>query len=152
MPRGRPRRSAPEPVVGGGPGADGASVVGGVVEGVPLDGESEVRSVLLADFEGKPDASARQILEWVFNNIDVAGLKPKDAPTSGAWSLLMRVRSVPDLAVDFYKQVWPKLLPTKAQLEVEERLKGGGTDELERSLDRVEAALGSAGPPAEYQF
>lgn len=135
------------------------SIAPGSPEGVEVGGDalpgrekSAIQPVRLKDFIGKDPASARQVVEWVFNNLDVEGLKPKDAPSPGAWSLLQRVRLYPELTVDFYKTVWPKLLPNKAQIEAEDRARGGGTDELERSLERVEQALGAAESAPEYQF
>jgi len=56
-------------------------------------------------------------IRWVFHALGTKDLKPEDAPTSGAWSLLQMLR-YDDIALkSFYTTVYPKLLPTRAQLE-----------------------------------
>lgn len=63
------------------------------------------------------DASAREVVEWVFNNVAVEGIQPEDAPSPGAWGLLLRVRNDTTLQKEFYRSVWPKLLPSQAEID-----------------------------------
>jgi hypothetical protein len=56
-------------------------------------------------------------IRWVFHALGARDLTPKEAPSSGAWNLLQTLRK-DDLALkSFYTQVYPKLLPTRAQME-----------------------------------
>ena len=65
----------------------------------------------------KDDSNPIEDIRWVFHALGASDLGPKDAPSSGAWSLLQTLRN-DDLALkSFYTQVYPKLLPTKAQME-----------------------------------
>ncbi len=43
-------------------------------------------------FEGK-DCSFREEVIWVANNVHIRGVKPKDAPSSSAWTMLNYARS-----------------------------------------------------------
>ena len=56
-------------------------------------------------------------LRWVFHALGADGLKKEDAPSPGAWNLLGQLRRDEMLLKAFYGTVYPKLLPTKAQME-----------------------------------
>ena len=65
----------------------------------------------------REDSNPLEDIRWVFHALGASDLGPEDAPSSGAWSLLQTLRN-DDLALkSFYTQVYPKLLPTKAQME-----------------------------------
>lgn len=57
---------------------------------------------------------------WVYNNLDNLAVTIDDAPSTGAYYYLTSIRSDPDLRTDFYKSVFPKVLPTKADSAKEE--------------------------------
>ncbi|AQT69197.1 hypothetical protein STSP2_02384 [Anaerohalosphaera lusitana] len=59
-------------------------------------------------FAAKPNVTARAVVQWVFDHIDVADVRPEDAPSSGAWSFLPRVRTYPKLLKEFYRSIWAK--------------------------------------------
>lgn len=81
---------------------------------------------------GDTDASAREVVEWVFNNICVADVKPEDAPSPGAWGLLLRVREDSALRKDFYRSMWAKLMPSQAQVDREsEKFEDDGREHFE---------------------
>lgn len=56
-------------------------------------------------------------IRWVFHALGAKGLKPEDAPSTGAWSLLQTLQNDDIALKSFYTTVYPKLLPTRAQLE-----------------------------------
>ena len=56
-------------------------------------------------------------IRWVFHALGAKDLKPQDAPSTGAWSLLQTLRNDEIALKSFYTTVYPKLLPTRAQLE-----------------------------------
>lgn len=67
--------------------------------------------------EREKKAPLRKIIGWVFENVANMEAVPEDAPTAGAWGLLTWVRASPANQSEFYKGIWPRILPTKAQLE-----------------------------------
>ncbi|MFA7279125.1 MAG: hypothetical protein WC100_03425 [Sterolibacterium sp.] len=79
--------------------------------------------------EGIPDGDAdeREIIRWVFDFMDAPDEVLKEtAPSRGALSYLLRIRKSLTLQEDFYKVIWPKLLPTKAQMEQGEKFSDDG--------------------------
>ncbi|MCJ7828229.1 MAG: hypothetical protein MUP81_00615, partial [Dehalococcoidia bacterium] len=75
-------------------------------------------------------------IRWVFHALGASGLKPEDAPSSGAWNLYQTLLQ-DDLALkSFYTQVYPKLLPTRAQMEKNDRVEDG-----REQFDRIERLL-----------
>ncbi len=87
-------------------------------------------SVQLDIFQNKPTASARQIVQWVFDSIDIEDCKPEDAPSAGAWSFLQRVRTYPDLLKEFYRSIWSRMLPNKSEIEALEKFEDDGRDQI----------------------
>ena len=85
-------------------------------------------SIKLSDFDPEKKTGIREIVEWVFNHVDVEDVTPSMAPSPGAWSLLISVRDDPGVRADFYKSIWAKLLPTKTQIEEEDKFSDDGSD------------------------
>ncbi len=56
-------------------------------------------------------------LKWVFQALGSKDLKPEDAPSAGAWALLTNLNDDEMMLKDFYRTVFPKLLPSKSQLD-----------------------------------
>jgi hypothetical protein len=56
-------------------------------------------------------------IRWVFHALGAKDLKPEDAPSTGAWNLLQTLKYNEIALNQFYTTVYPKLLPTRAQLE-----------------------------------
>lgn len=82
--------------------------------------------------EGIPfTADQRDILKWIFEHMDSSDETILEtAPSRGAISMLLRIRLDPDKNSDFYKGTWLKLLPSKSELDKEERLNDDGRDVL----------------------
>jgi len=90
-------------------------------------------------FADKPSVTARAVVQWVFDHIDIKGVKPQDAPSAGAWSFLQRVRSYPDLLKEFYRTIWAKMLPTRSEIEARERFEDDGREQL-HLIDQIQRA------------
>lgn len=101
------------------------------------------------EFEVTNPLPLSQIIPWIATSMLVEGLKPSDAPNSDAWAQLMWCRESPANRAEFYKNIYPKLLPNKTQLEQEARFHDDGSEDLEH-IARVraarEAAVLSTGP------
>lgn len=92
------------------------------------------------DTKPEPEASparssndAREILRWVYEHLgdteaQLAKLKP---PSPGALAHLLELRASPDLKRDFYNTVYPKLLPSRSELNRAERMNDDGRTTLE---------------------
>ncbi|MBT4823328.1 MAG: hypothetical protein HN742_15040 [Lentisphaerae bacterium] len=62
-------------------------------------------------------ASEAVVVRWVFNHIDDSSTTADDCPSPGAWTLLRQCREAPGFCTMFIKDIWTKLLPSRAQLE-----------------------------------
>lgn len=68
-------------------------------------------------FEGKGSGCRREIIDWVFDNIDIVDITPLDAPSSGAWSFLRWCRAYPELLREFYRGILAKTISPKSENE-----------------------------------
>ena len=126
----------------------------------PLPAKAETRGADQppADDTSEPAASparssndAREILRWVYEHLgdtEAQLAKPKP-PSPGALAHLLELRASPDLKRDFYNTVYPKLLPSRSELNRAERMNDDGRTTLEL-IGRVaeacrRAAVSSAG-------
>ncbi len=93
----------------------------------------------IEQFADKPTASARQIVQWVFEHIRVKDVTPDMAPSPGAYSLLLDVRNNPALRTDFIHKVWAKLLPTRSEIESSKRFEDDGREQIEfiEQIERI---------------
>jgi hypothetical protein len=99
--------------------------------GVQLSGGSEAAGESLETFGEIQDVTEAEIVRWVFNHLEVKGLKPSDAPTPGAWAYLQFVRKSEENKTDFYKTTWPKTFR-------KEDMKGTGyNDDGRATLDLI---------------
>ncbi len=99
--------------------------------------------VCLADFQNKPPVTARAVVQWVFDHIDITDVRPEDAPSSGAWSFLQRVRTYPDLLKEFYRSIWAKMLPTRSEIEAREKFEDDGREQL-HLIEQIQRARDKA--------
>jgi len=56
-------------------------------------------------------------LKWVFHALGAKDLRPEDAPSPGAWNLLYELQHDSVMLKQFYTTVYPKLLPSRAQMD-----------------------------------
>jgi hypothetical protein len=94
-------------------------------------------------FADKPPVTARTVVQWVFDHIDITDVRPEDAPSSGAWSFLQRVRTYPDLLKEFYRSIWAKMLPTRSEIEAREKFEDDGREQL-HLIEQIQRARDKA--------
>lgn len=69
------------------------------------------------DWDDMTPSTPLAVINWIFENMDVADVKPHDAPSPGAWSLYIRIKNDPEMQREFYKTQWMKTLPSKNRME-----------------------------------
>ncbi len=65
-------------------------------------------------------------VEWVKNNLVVADVKPEDAPSPGAWAMLVSYRASPGTARFFFEKIVSATMPRRQEIEAQERFKDDG--------------------------
>ncbi len=102
-----------------------------------------------ATFEGKT-APVADVIHWVAENLVVNDVEASDAPSASAWAMLTWAQSDATNRAEFWRNVYTKLLPSRAQLEAIERFHDDGRElnELEDELLRM-AREASLAEPAE---
>lgn len=87
-------------------------------------------------FAGRGMAAAKEIIEWVFENLYIEDVTPADAPCAGAWGWRLELKAARVMRQDFFRNIWPRLLPSKAEQDMEARYADDG-----RRLDERIAGL-----------
>jgi hypothetical protein len=110
-----------------------------VVDSTAKSGDPYKRLILAAP-EG--NCSEREAAQFVF---EYAACEPAEIPDSavpskGAVGLLKWLKSSPANCTAFYATIWPKLMPTKSQLDAEARYSDDGVRSLEL-LSQLESVL-----------
>jgi hypothetical protein len=67
------------------------------------------------NWDGKIDTISD--INWIYNHLMVADVKPEDAPSPGAWAHLQYHRSSPAAMDDFFTKVYPRLIPAKGVIQ-----------------------------------
>lgn len=80
------------------------------------------------------------IVRWVASNATNKRAIFDDAPDPVAWNLLMHIRTHAAAAGEFWKQTWPKLMPTNKELENQARYADDGSTEIELA-NRIKARM-----------
>lgn len=113
-------------------------------EVVPVNAAPDEKIVELldaADFGKMKAVSANVEIRWIFNNMKMAGVDKKTAPSPGAYTLLMELQNNAEQRRDFYKTMWPKLV-TKEDAEAGGKLHDDGKETvklIERLLEAAES-------------
>lgn len=68
---------------------------------------------------------------YQYANPDVPAPMPDDAPSAGAYGYLMELRESVQVRGDFYRNIATKFLPTKSEVERQQRLKRSSGELLE---------------------
>ena len=100
-----------------------------------------------ADFEqwdGKIDTISD--INWIYNHLMIADVKPSDAPSPGAWAHLQYHRSNAAAMAEFFTKVYPRLIPAKGTIQkIQDKFHDDGRttfDLLERLLAEDAAGEG----------
>lgn len=73
-------------------------------------------------------------MSWVLEQLRVSNVKAEDCPSAEAWSLYQWAKMTPDNESAFITSLYAKLLPSRQQLEREER----HTDDAEAVQDLID--------------
>lgn len=88
--------------------------------------DNKPKAIPASTWKGKERVKIDEIVQWVAANICM-NVKPRDAPGPEAWQLLEDVRSDPEFRLKtFWSQMYMKMMPSKQQLEMQERFKDDG--------------------------
>ena len=68
-----------------------------------------------AKWDGKIDTVSD--INWIYNHLMVADVKPGDAPSPGAWAHLQYHRSSTEAMAEFFTKVYPRLIPSKSVIQ-----------------------------------
>jgi hypothetical protein len=91
------------------------------------------------------NASTPVCVSWVAKNLLIEDAKPEDAPGSEAWGMLMWARRNEGNEAQFWGTIYTKLLPSRNQLDSENRY----TDDGRRLLDLIDKLEGELEEPDE---
>jgi hypothetical protein len=90
---------------------------------------------------GKKKANIREIIEWIYNNIGNSNVNPLSAPSQGAYCHLRKIQADPILNAEFYKTIWPKIMPKADMMEeMIKRFNDDGGSEI-GVIDKILAAI-----------
>lgn len=78
-----------------------------------------------ADFEGR-DCTERVAVQWALGNIDLVDVTPADAPSSFAWSLLVRLQANAGLYQSMLTTAMARLMPSQTELDRERKRRDDG--------------------------
>ena len=117
------RKAHPERKRRPGSSTAGPEAVGGNPGGRLYDLDGALRLLPLSVFSDSKNENPREALNWLYDNMLVEDVDPGTAPSSGIYAHLMFLRGNPAAMAEFYKAVWPKLLPTAKQMEQESRFR-----------------------------
>lgn len=75
--------------------------------------------VNMGDFGESADAEMDPVrdLTWIYNHVAVRDVEPCDAPSPGAYAHLKFIQQSADNMVDFFTKVYPRIIPSKSQIE-----------------------------------
>ena len=113
----------------------------------PAKGGVLKATAVKADFtnwDGKIDTI--NDINWIYNHLAFADVKPEDAPSPGAWAHLQYHRSTPAAMDDFFTKVYPRLIPAKGVIQkMQDKFHDDGRttfDLLDRLLAEISAGKG----------
>ena len=89
-------------------------------------GGEELDGVVESDVFSGQGASTPECVAWVAKHMMVKDVQPKQAPSSEAWSMLCWARRNNQNEAQFWGQIYTKLLPSRSQLDAEQRFKDDG--------------------------
>lgn len=99
------------------------------------DNDEKYMEKLAQQAQGK-ECRERDAVRWVFENIAVPCKRLQDPPSAGAVGLLRWVKSDRQNEAEFYKVIWPKVIPTRQALEEADKVKGDDSD-LDEVIQKV---------------
>jgi hypothetical protein len=90
------------------------------------EAEAPLEGLLEASKFTDGGASTPECVAWVAKHMMVKDAKAESAPSSEAWSMLCWARRNNQNEAQFWGQIYTKLLPSRSQLDAEQRFKDDG--------------------------
>lgn len=87
------------------------------------------------------NVSPLEVIDYVFNNIDIRDPRPEDAPSPGAFFYLKHVQMGSENRQDFYKTMYSKTVPSKSLIEDARKRNDDGRSNLDL-LETLTAEMG----------
>ena len=88
--------------------------------------EGKLDGVVEGEVFEETGASTPECVAWVAKHMMVKDVEPSRAPSSEAWSMLCWARRNNQNEAQFWGQIYTKLLPSRSQLDAEQRFKDDG--------------------------
>jgi len=89
----------------------------GMTQKLRLPPEKKFEYAKKSDFEGKKQIGAFEVVCWVAENMALEDVGVGECPSSTAWGMLQQCRTNPMFRFEFWKTIYPKMLPTRSQIE-----------------------------------
>ena len=80
----------------------------------PPPPEPEMKSVPSNVFANKPATTITQDIEWVYQTMAFSDVEPEQAPSGGAWGMLLFVRASDRNRSEFFRNLLSKILPSRS--------------------------------------
>jgi hypothetical protein len=96
---------------------------------------SKEEIIELEKIKGKK-ADSLEIIKWVFDNM-LLEVAPKDAISVGAYCYLKRCQNDVTIQSEFYKNIWPKILPKNDVIQKYEEGLRNDANSCIHAIDRV---------------
>jgi len=104
-------------------------------------------TALKSDFskwDGKIDTISD--INWIYNHLMIADVKPADAPSPGAWAHLQYHKSTPAAMDEFFTKVYPRLIPAKGTIQ---KMQDKFHDDGRTTFDLLDRLLAECGDGSE---
>ena len=103
-----------------------ASELLGRVVGKKAESEQALEGVVESTVFSTASASTPECVAWVAKHMMLKDVRPEQAPSSEAWSMLCWARRNNQNEAQFWGQIYTKLLPSRSQLDAEQKFKDDG--------------------------
>lgn len=106
-----------------------------------IDEDSVIPMHDMADFGEMPEKlDIQKNLLWIYNNLAVKNVLPANAPSPGAYAQLKFIQLNEQNMMDFLTKVFPRLIPSKSQLDTPDKLNDDNRTNFEL-LERLQSEM-----------
>lgn len=108
-----------------------------------MEERGEIGEITRETFEGK-SAPPAEAVKWAVNNLRTKGVTAKHAPSSAAWTFLCWARENPSNEKYLLGSIWPRILPSRAQMDEQSMHKDDGAAVLDL-IGRIQTGMEEKG-------
>lgn len=105
----------------------------------PSERAGEAIGKKITDEQVSGSTTTREAVEWVATVLERSDVTVSEAPSQMAWSCYVWASSSPQNKSDFWRTMFSKLMPTKAQIDEDANRKGVGEDRVDAMVARLRA-------------